>query len=58
MRLVSAYTLSGRSGASSLTGTCSGVPYTEHDEENTMFRTSDRCSASIRRWEPATLLAK
>src|SRR5262245_32799858 len=52
----SAYTLSGRIGADSTTGTSAGVPYTEHEDEKTMSRTPARIAASTRRAVPSTLL--
>ncbi|CAB4886391.1 unannotated protein [freshwater metagenome] len=54
--LVSAYTLSGPMGADSFTGTVAGVPYTEHDEENTNCETPAPNTASMSRAEPSTLL--
>jgi hypothetical protein len=55
---VSAYTDSGRIACDSSTGTESGVPYTEHDDENTTWPTPARRAASSRRTVPSTLLRK
>ena len=54
----SAYTLSGRMSAVSPTGTSSGVPYTEHDDENTTSRTPPRSAASTSVAVPSTLLCQ
>src|SRR6478609_5561798 len=54
--LDSAYTLSGWIGAASVTGTTAGVPYTEHEDENTIWSMPTAESASANLAVPATLL--
>ena len=48
--------LSGPIGEASVTGTTLGVPYTEHDDENTNVETPALTTESMSRAEPSTLL--
>ena len=50
--------LSGWIGASSVTGTTAGVPYTEHDDEKTMSLTPAVSIASTSFTVPVTLFSQ